>query len=110
MTPCKKTYFADEKTALQYVERLQNTSKRKVVPDRAYLCERCLNWHITSLPLKKEQTYKDLIVQHQNSLKSKNGRIKNLEKKELQYQERIRELSKKVDFYRNQCAELQKKK
>jgi hypothetical protein len=80
MMPCKKTHFADEKTANEYVKRLQQTSVRKVVPNRSYLCEKCLNWHITSLPLRKEQTIKDKLHQLEMKLKEKNGRIKNLEK------------------------------
>jgi len=108
MDGCKKTYFANEKIAIEYAKRLQETSKRKVVPNRAYLCEKCLNWHLTSLPLAKEESLGKLVQEQQKALKDRNGRIKNLEKKEIQYQDRIRELSIKVDHYRNKCVEYEK--
>jgi len=108
MDGCKKTYFANEKIAMEYAKRLQQTSKRKVVPNRAYLCEKCLHWHLTSLPLAKEESLGKIIQDQQKALKERNGRIKNLEKKEIQYQERIRELSIKVDYYRNKCVKYEK--
>lgn len=45
---CKKTSFANEGIALSYINKLQSTSKRERVPQRAYLCEKCMNWHLTS--------------------------------------------------------------
>jgi len=45
---CKKTSFANEGIALSYINKLQATSKRERVPQRAYLCEKCMNWHLTS--------------------------------------------------------------
>jgi hypothetical protein len=45
---CKKTSFANEGIALSYIKKLQATSKRERVPQRAYLCEKCMNWHLTS--------------------------------------------------------------
>jgi hypothetical protein len=45
---CNKVKFINEDYALQYLDKLKNTSKRKVIPQRVYLCEECLNWHLTS--------------------------------------------------------------
>ena len=108
MMPCRKTHFANEKTALEYVKRLQETSKRQVVPDRAYLCERCLNWHITSLPLKKEKTIKDQLHQLEMKLKEKNGRIKNLEKQVNKLQELVADANRKNETYLKMIRELEK--
>ena len=108
MMPCRKTHFANEKTALEYVKRLQETSKRQVVPDRAYLCERCLNWHITSLPLKKELTIKDQLHQLELKLKEKNGRIKNLEKQVNKLQELVADANRKNETYLKMIRELEK--
>ncbi len=47
---CKKVSFINETTANFYINKLQNTSTREKVPQRAYLCEICLNWHLTSKP------------------------------------------------------------
>lgn len=105
--PCSKTHFADEKTALEYVKRLQETSKRQVVPHRAYLCEKCLNWHITSLPLKKEKTIKDQLHQLEMKLKEKNGRIKNLEKKVDSLQGLVADANRKNDAYLKIIRELE---
>lgn len=46
---CKKVSFVDEKQALLYIEKLQATSTRKKKPIRAYLCEKCFTWHLTSI-------------------------------------------------------------
>lgn len=46
---CKKVKFIDEEFANQYIQKLQKTSNRKLKPVRAYLCEKCLTWHITSI-------------------------------------------------------------
>jgi len=46
---CKKTSFIDEQQALFYIEKLQATSVRKKKPIRAYLCEKCFTWHLTSI-------------------------------------------------------------
>lgn len=46
---CGKVYFANEQNALFYIDKLQKTSCRKKKPVRAYLCEKCLNWHLTSI-------------------------------------------------------------
>jgi hypothetical protein len=49
---CKKVYFRDEQYALEYISKLKKTSCRERKPVRAYLCEKCLNWHLTSIETK----------------------------------------------------------
>jgi len=52
---CTKTSFIDENFAMQYINILKKTSKRERKPVRAYLCEHCLTWHLTSTdPINKE--------------------------------------------------------
>lgn len=46
---CKKTSFQTEEYALMFIEKLKKTSKRPVRPCRAYLCSKCLSWHLTSI-------------------------------------------------------------
>lgn len=50
---CRKVFFADEKFALQYIAKLNKTSYRERKPVRAYLCQHCLNWHLTSIECKE---------------------------------------------------------
>jgi len=47
---CKKASFKDEEIAMKYIKKLQATSKRDRIPQRAYLCEKCNTWHLTSKP------------------------------------------------------------
>jgi len=46
---CKKTSFTTEDYAEFYIKKLKTTSKRNVLPVRAYLCEKCFQWHLTHL-------------------------------------------------------------
>lgn len=59
---CKKVSFIDEKFADEYITKLHKTSKRKLVPVRAYLCEKCLTWHLTSIK-SSEPRVKEVIVE-----------------------------------------------
>ena len=52
---CSKVYFVDEKFALQYIDKLKKTSCRERKPVRAYLCEKCLCWHLTSIESKENR-------------------------------------------------------
>jgi hypothetical protein len=45
---CPKTYFLNEKEAQNYLDILKKTSNRDKIPRRAYLCPKCLTWHLTS--------------------------------------------------------------
>jgi len=46
---CGKVSFGTEKDALFYIDKLQRTSERELVPIRAYLCQYCTNWHLTKV-------------------------------------------------------------
>lgn len=78
---CKKTSFRDERGALDFIEKLKKTSKRQIVPTRAYLCPYCLKWHLTHLQggdlrgmeFRQEKLKKiiDGLQNENNSLKAK---------------------------------------
>ena len=48
MSDCTKTKFANERFALEWIEKLKKTSVRKVKPVRTYMCQYCGSWHLTS--------------------------------------------------------------
>lgn len=70
MEYCKKTRFANEKFANDYIDKLHKTSSRKLKPIRTYLCDKCLTWHLTSISAEKDMqlVYKDRQI---NNLKKK---------------------------------------
>ena len=55
--PCRKTQFATEHDALFYIAKLKKTSKRKVLPKRAYLCPICFSWHLTSAEIEPHNEF-----------------------------------------------------
>ena len=67
---CHKVCFANEKFATEYIDKLQKTSCRGKKPVNAYLCEKCLSWHLTSIESKevREITY---LGRQINNLKAK---------------------------------------
>jgi len=50
---CKKVKFVNEASAEMYIKKLKGTSVRAKKPVRAYLCEKCLSWHLTSIEAKE---------------------------------------------------------
>lgn len=85
---CSKVFFADEKFALQYIDRLKKTSHRERKPIRAYLCEKCLCWHLTSIESKENKEVFYLGRQ-----------INNLKKKNLHLQDENEILKLKLEKY-----------
>lgn len=84
---CSKTKFRDEKTALDFITKLNKTSARSVRPLRAYLCQRCNTWHLTSQEndydkLKNEIERLNKIIKEKNNLiTTLNNRIHELKLK-----------------------------
>lgn len=54
--PCKKVSFINEKYANEFIDKLKETSVRSIKPCRAYLCDICLTWHLTSTESKETYT------------------------------------------------------
>ena len=75
MRKCKKVYFGNEKSAEYYIDKLNKTSSRKVKPVRAYLCERCLNWHLTSIISEESKQ----IIHKDRQIANLKAKIKHLE-------------------------------
>jgi predicted nuclease with TOPRIM domain len=96
--PCRKVSFADEKAAINYINILQNTSKRKRKPVRAYLCEKCLTWHLTS---KKE------ILSPEDEQLTK--RIGKLENKVKQLTKESENKTKKIDKLHEEVYDLNRR-
>lgn len=83
---CKKTSFLNEGIATQYIKKLQATSIRDRVPQRAYLCEKCLNWHLTSKP-----DYSDIKIE---KLKSS---IQDLQNELIKREIKIEDITKRLE-------------
>lgn len=82
---CKKVSFADEKYAQMYIDKLQKTSNRKLKPVRSYLCEKCFNWHLTSI-----ESRENLQLAH------KEKQIFNLKNKVVNLQKEVERLKSKI--------------
>jgi uncharacterized protein YlaI len=79
MNGCTKVYFADEKNANAYIEKLNKTSDRKLKPIRAYLCEKCFNWHLTSIESYENMqlVYKERQIKNLKDKINKQEEVKN---------------------------------
>jgi hypothetical protein len=80
---CKKISFLNEAQAIFYIDKLKNTSTRTKVPTRAYLCQDCLNWHLTSKGSYAEENplieeLKEKIKLYEEQIKKKDVLIKKL--------------------------------
>lgn len=45
---CAKISYVDKKAANAHIKWIQSTNKESCVPVRAYQCDKCTSWHITS--------------------------------------------------------------
>jgi len=85
---CSKVYFADERFDQEYIDKLQRTSNRRLKPVRAYLCEKCLNWHLTSIEGREAKD------------KANNDRqINNLKPKIIHLESEVKRLNLKNSLY-----------
>ena len=105
-TKCTKVKFSDEANALFYLDKLKRTSKRKVFPQSAYLCEKCLSWHLTSKlniaiqPIIKPLPFIKPITESEkkkltNLIEQKDNEIKNLKKKVAKLEKLLYDYSRK---------------
>lgn len=97
---CNKTFFATEKDALFFLDKLKRTSSRNKIPTSTYLCTKCLLWHLTSSG--------ESILAIEERVKEKyKSTIKNLEAKNLELKQRIQKLELKMEAFVNP-AQLEK--
>ena len=78
---CKKVKFVNDQESLKKLSFIQEKSKRKVIPVRAYLCKYCNKWHLTSrldtFELQKEnERLKSKILELQKELSRLNSRCR----------------------------------
>jgi len=73
---CKKVYFATEADADYYIKKLAKTSKRDTKPVRAYLCEKCNCWHLTSwAEVDIDKAFQDIDAEVEYSIETLNNWI-----------------------------------
>lgn len=84
--PCKKTKFATESDALFYLDKLNKTSKRRVIPQGVYLCESCHCWHLTHWNMNDELfKSKEEILRLKQVIKQRDDAIKVLNKAIIEF-------------------------
>lgn len=73
MAQCVKAKFASELSANMRISEiaLQNTRFRR--PNRAYQCENCGSWHLTSVSKKKFTNRQEWIAQKTKEWTEKHG-------------------------------------
>lgn len=98
---CTKVKFATESYAIEHIKKLKATSRRMVVPQRAYLCEHCNCWHLTSqqptthdLYEKRVEKLKVLIDKKDSELKKLRIKIYDLTYENRQLLNRLTEIRK----------------
>lgn len=50
--PCKKIKYGTKEIAEEDMKRIKKSSKKEILPIRAYKCKICNCWHLTSKPRK----------------------------------------------------------
>lgn len=80
---CNKVFFATEAAALFYIDKLNRTSARERKPTNAYLCPKCLMWHLTS----KHRSEQDIEKEAKEKYKTV---IKTLEANNLKLKEKVK--------------------
>ncbi|WP_340112642.1 hypothetical protein [Maribellus mangrovi] len=104
--PTGKVKFADQVAAEFYLAKLKKTSCRAVVPQRAYLCEYCNTWHLTSEPESPKQIDPQVVGFFITIPKEKWERKLRWIKK---YQEKIREQKRVITDLMAQNKKLKQK-
>ena len=90
---CKKTKYSSKEFAEFGIVHIQEKSFKAKVPVRAYLCDRCNCWHLTSKPdyfelqkeidlLKEKNKELENAAKENELLKEKNKELGNLSKSE----------------------------
>jgi hypothetical protein len=57
--PCEKIMYPSEKAAKTEIRRIEKLEQENKKPVRAYECEKCGAWHLTSIPFEKWEKKKD---------------------------------------------------
>ena len=67
--PCKKIKYGTKEIAEEDLRRIRKTSKKEILPIRAYKCKICNCWHLTSKPLITMQNKIERLTYHLNESK-----------------------------------------
>lgn len=99
MGSCKKTTYANQKLANEDIERIQAKSTRDKKPMRAYQCNQCNLWHLTSTP-----DYKALYLEQlaENKKLRSTGIVKSYELKIFKLQTKLKEKEAEYNKERSQ--------
>lgn len=77
---CTKSQYTTERFALADIARIKKISSRDKVPVRAYFCDKCNFWHLTSEKNKKDQKNNDKIIALESEVKSLTTELEALKK------------------------------
>lgn len=117
---CMKVQYTSEKFALEDIERIRKKSNRSRIPMRAYYCDKCNFWHVTSksdtnteriaelnklndeLKLKNEELQKALNI----CRVSKDPKLSKEEKLAIKKDIRVIELQEQVTSLRTRMKQL----
>jgi len=107
---CTKTQYMSETFANIEIKRIRSNSNRDKVPKRAYKCDDCGFWHLTSLSTQKQvrKPKEMMIIDNQKSeidrLKEKNNKLFE------QIQDLKTEISKRALIVKSQAKVINKQK
>lgn len=102
---CIKTKFVDEKAALFYIDKLKRTSTRINVPKRAYLCPKCLSYHLTHRDLYPVE----MPPGHKEQIETLTAAIQKRNKRQLALENDVKELKIKLNEANNMITHLKQK-
>lgn len=96
MTHCKKTSFANEQYAIDYIEKIHKTSTRLKKPIETYLCDKCLTWHLTSIKRGPMPEFMGKIDKLQRRVDNYERQVVNLKTERDALKEKVVNLRKQV--------------
>ena len=85
---CTKSRYASEKMALIDIKRFAKESTRKEIPIRAYHCDKCNSWHLTSRPdidflVNENKNLKEELEKRINEVRTLNKTIITFENRKI---------------------------
>lgn len=108
MILCEKTSFADQKSAQEYMIHIFfDKTKRRITPNRTYLCPSCNTWHLSSNG-KNDDVYELKIKQLQDKIEELSTKKKIDNNQDNQFIERSKKLERKFLNSENTCQKRDK--
>ena len=72
-TSCNKVAYSSQKEAVSSIHYIKNTQNHKKIPKRAYYCNLCEGWHMTSLDKENKVRYEFDIKKDRKIIEKING-------------------------------------